>query len=214
MTSSPTWLNVSRETFTDLQTFAGMLTQWQKIKNLVALDALDDLWERHIWDSAQLVPFLSENSTWVDIGSGAGFPGIVLAVFAKQKKTRLHLVESNQRKAAFLREVGRVLSLPVSVHCIRIDAFFSEFKNYPVILTARALAPMEQLLDWCEAPFLQKSNAFFIKGENVYDELNNCASKWDLNYKIHSSRTHSLGGIVHIQTASRRSLLNRDLSHG
>jgi 16S rRNA (guanine527-N7)-methyltransferase len=118
---------VSRETVAKLDAYVDLLQRWQKIKNLVAPSTLDQIWTRHIADSAQLLPLIGGARTIVDLGSGAGFPGLVIAIaHADQNDFQVHLVESNTRKASFLREVARVTGAPVTVHAVRIEEFVAK----------------------------------------------------------------------------------------
>ncbi len=119
--------NVSRETWARLEQFAELLLRWQASTNLVAASTLPHLWTRHIADSLQLLPLAPKAKTWVDLGAGAGFPGLVIAcALAETPDAEVHLVESNQKKASFLREAVRTLSLPAIVHARRIEDFAAE----------------------------------------------------------------------------------------
>src|SRR6185369_225024 len=143
-------VNVSRETISALETYAGLLRKWQKAINLVSGATLDDVWRRHFLDSAQLLPLIPEGDGHItDLGSGAGFPGLVLALLSGRPT---HLVESDQRKAAFLGEVARATGCAgrVQIHAARVEAL----KPWgAAVITARALADLTQLLDWA-SPFV------------------------------------------------------------
>ena len=141
-------LAVSRETMDRFDLYVGLLQRWQTIKNLVGPGTMSSVWTRHIADSAQLAKFAPDARIWVDIGSGAGFPGLVIAILlADRPGFHMHLVESNGRKVAFLREVARTLALPVTVHDCRIEAAFSVLPEQIDCLTARALASLKELLE-------------------------------------------------------------------
>src|SRR5918998_4705045 len=136
---------VSRETLRRLNILAEELRRWQQVKNLVGPKTLDALWTRHIADSLQLLDLAPDARTWVDLGSGAGFPGLVLGIAALERDgMRVDLVESNGRKCAFLRHVVRVTGAPVTVHEARVEAVIGRLKGADVV-TARALAPLNQL---------------------------------------------------------------------
>jgi 16S rRNA (guanine527-N7)-methyltransferase len=138
---------VSRETLIRLQTFATLLAKWQKAINLVSPATLPDLWSRHFLDSAQLLPLAPAGAqTWLDIGSGAGFPGLVLAILGAPQ---VHLVESDQRKSAFQREVARATGTNATFHVKRIEDLRPEDVGVLAdVITARALAPPEKVLAW------------------------------------------------------------------
>lgn len=166
--------SVSRETLGRLQVYAEMLQAWNKKINLVGQSTISSLWHRHFLDSAQLYPRLPRNSqVLLDLGSGAGFPGLVLAIMGC---SRVHLVETDRTKATFLREAARSTGTAVHIHNTRIEAL----EPFPVdIVTARALAPISDLLVWAK-PFLgPESVCFFPKGRNVEEELTSIHNIWD-----------------------------------
>lgn len=190
--------NVSRETLVALTKYAELLTRWQKAKNLVANSTLPDLWRRHFFDSMQLFPLLgrSEYRQILDIGSGAGFPGLVLAIAGAG---HVHLVESNGRKGAFLREVIRTTGAPATVHTARIetlDPFDVDF------VTSRACAKTAQLLDWSK-PFLKTgSEALLLKGKTVDEELTDAARLWTMQVTKTASLTDRDGWVLHLTDIS------------
>jgi len=190
--------DVSRETLVQLQRYVDVLQRWAPRVNLIGPSTLDDIWRRHILDSAQLWPHLPDNSkTLVDFGSGAGFPGMVLAIMGVPD---VHLVESNQRKCVFLREVARAAGVNVTVHASRIEAL----TPFPVdVVTARALASLPILLEYAE-PFL-KSNTIclFPKGQRVNEELTETQKRWNITHDVFSSLTDPTGGIVRLEAISR-----------
>ena len=190
--------DVSRETLVQLQRYVDVLQRWAPRVNLIGPSTLDDIWRRHILDSAQLWPHLPDNSkTLVDFGSGAGFPGMVLAIMGVPD---VHLVESNQRKCVFLREVARAAGVNVTVHASRIEAL----TPFPVdVVTARALASLPILLEYAE-PFL-KSNTIclFPKGQRVNEELTETQKRWNITHDVFYSLTDPTGGIVRLEAISR-----------
>jgi 16S rRNA (guanine527-N7)-methyltransferase len=192
---------VSRETISALETYAGLLRKWQKAINLVSGATLDDLWRRHFLDSAQLLPLLPEGDGHLtDLGSGAGFPGLVLALLSGRPT---HLVESDQRKAAFLGEVARATGCAgrVQVHAGRIEAM----KPWAApVITARALADLGQLLDWA-APFVTAdTTCIFPKGAKAEDELTAASRVWKMTVERRRSITDQTGLILRLSHLERR----------
>ncbi|MEM8587045.1 MAG: 16S rRNA (guanine(527)-N(7))-methyltransferase RsmG [Pseudomonadota bacterium] len=149
-----------------MSTYAALLTKWQKAINLVGSRTIADVWRRHMLDSAQLFPLLPKDTkTLVDLGSGAGFPGLVLAMMGVPD---VHLVESDHRKAAFLTHVSRETNTDVTVHAKRIETMPSLVAD---VVTARALAPLPKLLDLAERFVGPDSACLFLKGQDVDSEL-------------------------------------------
>lgn len=190
--------NVSRETLDRLAAYESVLRKWQPKINLIGPSTLPDLWRRHFLDSAQLHPLLPEATrVLVDLGSGAGFPGLVLAILGVPE---VHLVESDSRKAAFLREAARLAAAPVIVHNKRIEAVAGIQAD---VVTARALAPISDLLGWSH-PFLgSRGVALFLKGQNLDDELAATNGTWTMRTERFSSRTDPTGTIVRIDGIDR-----------
>src|SRR5215210_3708353 len=143
-------LNVSRETFEKLELLERELRRWQAIKNLVGPATLDQVWDRHIADSLQLLDLAPEARTWLDLGSGAGFPGLVLAIAGAERGLKVHLVESNSRKCAFLRHIARLTGAAATVHEARLEAVIPGFIGTTDVVSARALASLAMLLEWTE----------------------------------------------------------------
>jgi 16S rRNA (guanine527-N7)-methyltransferase len=201
---------VSRETAERLDRFVALLLQWQRTTNLIAPSTIAHLWTRHIADSLQLIDLAPDARIWIDLGSGGGFPGIVVAcALADREGTMVHLVESNTKKAAFLREAQRVAQAPVTVHAERIEAFAARFAGRADVLTARALAPLKALLDQ-SFPLLGTSGAtaLFPKGENVELELGEAGKVWNIKVNLVPSRTDPAARIVVI-----RELVKRGVTH-
>jgi 16S rRNA (guanine527-N7)-methyltransferase len=186
--------NVSRETLERLTAYADLLQRWQSRMNLVAPDSLADLWRRHFLDSAQLFPHIPEAARVADLGSGGGFPGLVLAIIGLEDVT---LIESNQRKCAFLREVARVTEAKVTVAASRVEDFVP---SQPFeIVTARALAPLEKLLPWA-APLLARDGfCLFLKGRLAAEELTIAQKRWHMIVERSMSVTDEQGSILKIQ---------------
>jgi 16S rRNA (guanine527-N7)-methyltransferase len=202
---------VSRETLERLDRFVGLLLTWQRTTNLIAPSTVLHLWTRHVADSLQLVDMAPDAQVWVDIGAGAGFPGLVIAcAIAGRSGARVHLIESNKKKAAFLREAQRLTAVPASVHDMRIEEFAASFEGPADVVTARAVAPLKSLLDKC-FPLLGKSGAMglFPKGQNAELELRDVRESplmgaWTMNATLVPSRTDPAGRIVVIRDVERR----------
>jgi 16S rRNA (guanine527-N7)-methyltransferase len=198
---------VSRETLEKLAAYADLLKRWQKTINLVAPSTLDDIWHRHFADSAQLVRHAPPDAkTWLDLGSGAGFPGMVLAILASEKGRSRHiLVESDSRKAAFLGEIARATATPVDILCTRIESTKTQAKVGRVCcVTARALAPMPRLAGWV-APYMTSGGVgMFLKGREVEAELAEAERDWELTYELRPSLTDPAGRIVLLKALKKR----------
>lgn len=177
---------VSRETRARLEAYVALLRRWQPAQNLVAPSTLDNVWSRHVADSAQLVPLSQGAKRWVDLGSGAGFPGLVTAILlADEPDAMVHLVESNQRKVAFLRTVIRETGARAKVHAGRIDAVTKDWAwddQAPIeAVSARALAELDQLCGFAK-PFVDRgARALFHKGREYRREIANASHNWDMD---------------------------------
>lgn len=196
--------HVSRETLERLDCIAALLIRWQKTINLVAPASIPALWRRHVADSLQLVKYAPPGAgRWVDLGSGGGFPGLVVAAALAGGGFRMHLVESDQRKAAFLREAARQADLPVEVHTARIEAVAPQLAPGSHVVSARALAPLPALLDLA-APFLASGAVgLFLKGRDAERELTEARKGWTLDCALHPSLTDPEGRVIVVQSAQR-----------
>lgn len=196
---------VSDEVVARLDRFVALLVAWQERINLVARSTLAEIWTRHIADSLQLVALAPDARVWVDLGSGGGFPGMVIAcALAGRAGTEVHLVESNTKKAAFLREAARLLQVPATVHAERIEEFAVRFGGPADVVTARALAPLLKLLGLA-APLLKTgAKGLFLKGQDVAAELTEAAKCWSIESILVPSKTNPQGRIVVIHSAERR----------
>ena len=236
-------VDVSRETLSRLEAYAALLVKWQAKINLVGPATLPDLWRRHFLDSAQLLPFLGENSlpragggsgrgrlgvssdngasgqpppqpspklggggnssggsVLVDLGSGAGFPGLVLAIMTDW---RVHLIDSDQRKCAFLRQVALETGVNdrVAIHAQRFEAVAAYKAD---VVTARACAPLDPLLGYA-LPFLgENGRCLLLKGERVEEELTEAESHWTMRVERRPSVTDRAGAILMIDHIQRR----------
>ncbi|TMI98799.1 MAG: 16S rRNA (guanine(527)-N(7))-methyltransferase RsmG [Alphaproteobacteria bacterium] len=189
---------VSRETWARLDRLVERVIERQTVMNLVAASTIPHIWTRHVADSLQLLDLAPAAKRWIDLGSGAGFPGLVIAA-ALGAKGEVHLVESNQKKARFLREAARELALPAIVHASRIEDLVAD-KPFDVV-TARALAPLDKLLGYAN-PLLKKGMVgLFPKGQDVGAELTQAAKSWKLDAELIPSKTDPHGRIVVVRQA-------------
>ena len=189
-------LNVSRETIDKFQAYLTLLEKWQRRINLVANSTLADAWQRHILDSGQLVAYYPPQTRHIlDVGSGAGFPGLVLAIMGG---VTVDLVESDQRKAVFLSTVIRELGLPAKVHNQRIE----NMPNlHPDVITARALAPVPKLLNLIESQLHPDCVCLFLKGASVEDELTNLQSYSTMIPTTHPSLSGPTGVVLELKNS-------------
>lgn len=189
---------VSRETERKLETFAALLLRWSRTINLIGRADAAAVWQRHILDSLQLLPFLfGREPPAIDLGSGGGFPGLVLALAADWP---FHLIEADHRKAAFLREVARDLKAPVTVHAARIEAVSLSPAS---LITARGLAPLPKLLAWA-APFVApRGVCLFLKGRMAEQELTQAQAQWHMRVMRVPSRTDPAATLLHISELRR-----------
>jgi 16S rRNA (guanine527-N7)-methyltransferase len=196
---------VSRETESRLDRYVALLLEWQAKTNLVAPSTLSNLWTRHISDSLQILGLAPSAKIWADLGSGGGFPGVVLAcVLAEIPGANVHLIERNAKKAAFLREALRVTSAHGTVHLADIGDSVDRITGPVDCVTARALAPLHQLIGFA-APLVGKgAKALFLKGQDVEVELTEATKYWNIKPHLHSSRTGGHGWIVELDHIERR----------
>jgi len=196
---------VSRETEARLDRYLDLLREWQAKTNLVAPSTLPHLWTRHVADSLQLLELAPTAKVWVDLGSGGGFPGLVLAcALADTEGTTVHLIERNAKKAAFLREALRITSAPGVVHLSEIGDIVDRFAGPVDCVTARALAPLHQLIGFAEPLVRKGAKALFLKGQDVEAELTEATKYWNIVPKLHSSRSGGQGWIVELDHLERR----------
>lgn len=189
------------ERMADLEQFRLMLTEANEVMNLVGPDSLPDFWSRHAWDSAQLVDMAGFGKTWADLGAGAGFPGVVLAVLAKGRTgSHVWLIDSLQKRCRFLQTVVDALALPATVvwgraedQALKVD-----------IVTARAVAPMEKLLGYAQPYLSRGAQGLFLKGEKAEAELQEASKVWQVEAGLTVSRSDPRGRIVTVRSAKRR----------
>jgi 16S rRNA (guanine527-N7)-methyltransferase len=195
---------VSRETGARLDAYVDLLVLWQTKTNLVASSTLPNLWTRHISDSLQLLTVAPNAKVWVDLGSGGGFPGVVLAcALAGTEGAMVHLVERNAKKAAFLREALRITGGAGTVHHADIGDSVDSFAGRVDCVTARAVAPLHQLVGFAEPLVGNGAKALFLKGQDVEAELTEATKYWNIKPHLHSSLTGQ-GWIVELNRIERR----------
>ena len=189
---------VSRETLARLEAYAALLVRWSARINLVGRNTLVDLWRRHILDSAQLQPLVPDSArSVIDLGSGAGLPGLVLAILGTPG---VELVEADSRKCAFLREAARIAEVDVTIRPCRIEAV----PPHPVdVVTARACAPLDRLLGLAEPFLADGTECLFLKGERVEDELTLARKHWTMTVSLRQSVSDPRGVVLRLQQVAR-----------
>lgn len=196
---------VSRETLTRLDCYAALLTRWQKVHNLVAPRTLPQLWGRHFADSAQLLALAPQARRWLDLGAGAGFPGMVLAILlADTPGAWVGLVESNAKKCAFLEAVRRETGAPAQIFCQRAEKLGQAPPEAVDVVTARALAPLAELIPLALPFMASHTQALFLKGRDVGAELTEAARYWKISAEKRPSLTDPEGRILMIHSLKRR----------
>ena len=195
--------SVSRETWARLDRLVESVIERQRVMNLVAASTIPQIWTRHVADSLQLIELMPQAKNWVDLGSGGGFPGLVIALaFGAREKGFVHLVESDQRKAAFLRDAIRLTRAPATVYAERVESAAKRLAAEADVVTARALAPLPRLLELAAPFFARGIPALFPKGQDVDNELTESTKSWNIQATIVPSRTHPHGKIVIVERAS------------
>jgi 16S rRNA (guanine527-N7)-methyltransferase len=212
---------VSRETIERLVLYERLLRQWQKVVNLVAPSTLDRVWHRHFADSAQLVPLAPAGiRSWTDLGSGAGFPGLVAAMLladtpsprsrgegrgAEKSPVRVTLIESNTRKCAFLREVTRQTGIAVEILSARVESVRIQVNlALPAVISARAVAPLDQLLALAAPLSPPGVVGLILKGKEAFKELRNAEKTWKFDVELVPSVTDRHGRVVVISNLERK----------
>jgi 16S rRNA (guanine527-N7)-methyltransferase len=187
---------VSRETLSRLEAYVGLLREWNVRHNLVSASSLEDIWGRHVWDSAQLVPLIpAVGKTLADFGSGAGFPGLVLAELLRGR-VAVTLYEATRKKADFLAAAAATMELAVSIRNLRIEsALAAKFD----VLTARAVAPLDRLLGYAQPLCHKTSVCLFLKGQNLASELTAARKHWKIDAVQHPSVTDPSGVVLEVR---------------
>jgi 16S rRNA (guanine527-N7)-methyltransferase len=187
----------------ELTLYADLLRRWQAKINLVAPNTLGELWLRHFADSAQVQAAAPEARIWADLGSGAGFPGLVTALLLKgQSGANVHLIESDQRKGAFLRAVSRETSAPAQIHIGRIETILPELEGSIEAVSARALAPLPDLVRLTANSLEKGAKGVFLKGEDWREELTPLEPETNFSFSTIDSRTHPRARLILV--AARR----------
>jgi 16S rRNA (guanine527-N7)-methyltransferase len=198
---------VSRETVARLDQFVAVLLKWQVRTHLIAPSTVPTLWTRHVADSLQLLDLAPDAEIWVDLGTGGGFPGLVMACALHGAAGRLvHMVESNTKKAAFLREAVAATESPAVVHAVRMEKFVESFTGRADIVTARAVSPLSSLLDQCLPILKRGAVGLFPKGQDVEAELTEASKCWKMAADLVPSRTNPKARIVMIRALEPRPL--------
>jgi 16S rRNA (guanine527-N7)-methyltransferase len=202
--NTPSWLktDVSRETFERLETYVALIEKWNPRINLVSKASLADLWDRHIWDSAQIADLGIQGDLWADFGSGGGMPALILAIFAKElsPETKFQMVESDQRKCAFLRTVVRELGLNAVVSARRVEEIAPLNAN---VISARALTSLTGLLGFVERHSAAGGDAIFPKGETWEKEIDDAREFWSFSCEEITSQTNPNAAILRIKEVAR-----------
>ena len=193
-------LGASDAQMADLEAFRLALLEWNEQMNLVGPSALAEFWGRHVYDSAQLLVLSPDTKIWADLGAGAGFPGLVLAILLKgEPGAQVHLVESMAKRCRFLSAVVEVLALPAQVHNARAE----ELKIKVEVVTARACAPLVKLLGYAR-PYLERGAVgLFLKGQDVVSELTEATIYWKFEAHMTKSLSHPDGRVLQVKGLSR-----------
>ncbi len=201
---------VSRETAACLDRFVALLLDWRGRMNLIAASTVPTLWTRHIVDSLQLIAIAPQARKWADLGSGGGFPGVPIAcALAEQGSAEVHLIESNKKKAAFLREAVCVTGAPAVVHAERVADFAERFRGELDAVTARALAPLPELLSIAYPLLKRGAQGLFPKGQDVEAELTQATKCWSIQASLVPSRTDPKSRVVVIREAKPKRKIAR-----
>ncbi|WP_158815944.1 16S rRNA (guanine(527)-N(7))-methyltransferase RsmG [Methylocapsa sp. S129] len=201
---------VSRETGDRLAIFVDLLARWRKVTNLISEATFAEVWLRHIADSAQLLALAPQAKRWVDLGSGAGFPGMVLAIqLADTPGAQVHLIESDQRKCAFLREVARATGATAQIHAARIESIAPEALMPVDAVTARAFAPLPILLDFAKVWLAGGAVGVFPRGKTTEAQLRDAPNSTGFRFETVSSRIDARAAILIVRGAESAQHFNR-----
>jgi 16S rRNA (guanine527-N7)-methyltransferase len=193
---------VSRETADRLDRLVDLIIERNRMTNLIAGSTVPDIWMRHVGDSLQLLS-LAEGRAWADLGTGGGFPGLVIAcALAGRPDHTVHLVESREKKAAFLADAARIVGLPAIVHTARIEDIADRLPRIDIV-TARAVAPLPKLLGYVYPLIKKGAKALLMKGQDVESELTQASRYWRIASQLVPSKTDSAGRIVIVSGLER-----------
>ncbi|BAU39731.1 glucose inhibited division protein B [Acetobacter pasteurianus NBRC 101655] len=193
----PEGVHVSRETEEKLSAFVSLLEKWNPRINLVSSKDIENVWSRHVLDSLQLVPLIQGQNRFIDMGSGGGFPAVVVGIATGIPGV---LIESDQRKAAFLREAARLTQTHLEVLPCRLESV--KVQPAPVV-TARALAPLVKLLEWAHPLLQPEGKAVFLKGQQAVQEIQEAERVWKMDVRTYPSQTSSDGMILEVRNFNR-----------
>ncbi len=200
----PLLAELPQETLGRLEIYANLLEKWQQTLNLVGQSTLDDLWVRHFADSLQVAEAVPAARRWLDFGSGAGFPGLVTAIkVAGKTDARVHLIESDRRKCAFLQTVIRETSAPAIIHCGRLETILPAFDEPIDAISARALAPLEALLRYGEKFIEKGATGIFSKGKHFETELTDSLTAGKYFITTMESQTCPTARLVLVKRSAR-----------
>jgi 16S rRNA (guanine527-N7)-methyltransferase len=203
----PLLAELPEEMLRRLEIYGTLLEKWQRAVNLVGKSTLDDLWVRHFADSLQVSQAVSEARRWLDLGSGAGFPGLVTAIkYADEPDTRVHLIESDQRKCAFLRTVARETAAPALIHCGRLEEILPALDEPIDAVGARALAPLDALLGYAEKFIERGAVGVFSKGKQFEAELTDSLTAGKYFITTIESQTCSTARLVLVKRRASRGM--------
>ncbi|MGD0562482.1 MAG: 16S rRNA (guanine(527)-N(7))-methyltransferase RsmG [Roseiarcus sp.] len=195
---------VPPETEARLAVYVDLLARWRKVTNLISEASFAEVWTRHIADSAQLLALAPHAQRWVDMGSGAGFPGMVIAIqLADVAGARVHCLESDQRKCAFLREVARATGAPAEIHAVRIESIDPESLAPVDAVTARALAPLPRLLEFAKVWIAQGAVGVFPRGRSAEAQLETTPAAQDFAIEFVASKLDPEAVILRVRSASK-----------
>ena len=195
-------MNVSRETRDYLKVFIELVEKWNPVINLISKSSISDIWHRHLEDSAQIISLARLGAYWIDIGSGGGFPGIVVAIILRETapETCVVLVESDSRKATFLRQAVVILGLNCKIHNARIESL-----DLPraATVSARALAPLPKLLEFTERLVEEGGVCLLMKGQSYQEELDDARKSWSFDCNVTKSLTSANAAILEVRNIQR-----------
>ncbi|MEO9897282.1 MAG: 16S rRNA (guanine(527)-N(7))-methyltransferase RsmG [Paracoccaceae bacterium] len=205
MIKAPDWFqgDVSRETLEAFEAFEALVIKWSQRINLISKKDLSQVSERHIWDSAPIFPFVADANSWIDLGSGGGFPGIVVAILAKEIRPdlKITLIESDARKCTFLRTAIRELDLNAEVRTDRIERVTDITAD---VISARALASLDVLLELA-VPLSETHTKFlFPKGQSWEEEIVRARRKWSFDLTAHSSHTNTNARLLELMNVRHK----------
>lgn len=191
-------LNVSRETFLQLEQYVELLLKWNKHINLISSNSAQHIWTRHVLDSAQLIKYLDLNSPLMDIGSGSGLPGLIISILGVKE---VHLVDSDLRKCVFLQEARKFSKNTIKIHnCLFINANTANIIN----VTSRAFSNIDKFLENINQKIAFNADILLLKGKNWKSELNEAERNWSFDYSVSRSITDELGVVIRITNIKRK----------